>query len=210
MSTDEDFSHWVQLPQNLFKPQFICCNRRNKLIISLGYTWKVITLQGLWASLLYLYDIRYMKEACIYILCIRVWVTLDSLVWWILKCRRLFTCRLHLSFSFCFYSCLFLVAVKLVNIKRYKQGNESCFGSVHWREAKTDLPKGCLAFVWLTLMCDDEQMFVMDFVSLQLTLKHLRCHYFIQLGMREHFCFMKSKLKKYVITKLTVLFKIEH
>jgi len=51
----------------------------------------------------------------------------------------------------------------------------------------TDLPKGCLAFVWLTLMCDDKQMFVMDLVSLQLTLKRLRCHYFIQLGMRERF-----------------------
>ncbi len=81
-------------------------------------------------------------------------------------------------------------------MKLYKQGNESCFGSVHWREAKTDLPEGCLAFVWLTLMCDDEQMFVMDLVSLQLTLKHLRCHYFIQLGMREGFCFMERKPKK--------------
>jgi len=59
----------------------------------------------------------------------------------------------------------------------------------------TDLPKGCLAFVWLTLMCDDKQMFVMDLVSLQLTLKRLRCHYFIQLGMRERFVSRKASRK---------------
>lgn len=100
-----------------------------------------------------------------------------------------------------------MAAVKLVNIQCYKCGNErlvvfvffvcrlTCFGSVHWREAKTDLPEGCLAFVWLTLMCDDEQMFVMDLVSFQLTLKHLRCHYFIQLGMRGIFVSWKASKK---------------
>lgn len=74
ISTDEDFSHRVQLPQNLFKPQFICCNTRNELIISSGYMWKVITFQGKCTEVLPL-NSKVMKvitfqHVFIYVLCV--------------------------------------------------------------------------------------------------------------------------------------------
>lgn len=56
---------------------------------------------GLWASLMNLYDKLYEKSMYLWIMCSRV--TLDSMVRWILDCRRLFTwCGLRSALSFWF------------------------------------------------------------------------------------------------------------
>lgn len=90
MSTDEDFSHRVQLPQNLFKPQFICCNTRNELIISSGYTWKVITFQGKCTEVLLLnskaMEVITFQHVFVYVLC--VYMDYEFEECWIYWCGR--------------------------------------------------------------------------------------------------------------------------